>query len=109
MNTFKEYQDLSKTTAIYGRHKALEYVVCGLVSEAGEVAGKLKKIIRDSGDTMSEEQRQDMIKEGGDCIWYLSQLFTELGYDFGQAAQDNIDKLLSRKERGVLSGSGDNR
>lgn len=109
MKTFKEYQELSKTTAIYSRDKALEYVVLGLVSEAGEIAGKLKKIIRDSDGTMSEEQRAELIKEGGDCIWYLSQFFTELGCDFDQAATENIEKLLSRKERGVLKGNGDNR
>lgn len=109
MNTFKEYQELSATTAIYPKAKGMEYVIMGLVSEAGEIAGKYKKIIRDSDGTMSLEQRTDLLKEGGDVIWYLSQFFNELGYDFGQAAQDNLDKLFSRKERGVLGGSGDNR
>lgn len=109
MITFDEYQNLAKTTAIYPKERGLEYVVLGLVGEAGELANKVKKVIRDDGGVLSEDKRKDLLKEAGDVTWYLASLFTELKESFGNAAQNNIDKLFSRKERGTLGGSGDNR
>jgi NTP pyrophosphatase (non-canonical NTP hydrolase) len=110
--TFSEYQRRTDDTAIYPEHgtgslKALSYVTLGLASEAGEIAGKVKKLMRD-GDTL--QARQAIQDECGDVLWYLSQALTELG-DFGlrATAQRNIDKLAGRKERGTLQGSGDER
>jgi NTP pyrophosphatase (non-canonical NTP hydrolase) len=81
----------------------------GLVGEAGEVADKLKKVIRDHGGVLTDPVRDAVAKELGDVLWYLSVLAYELDYDLNTIAQDNLDKLASRQERGVISGSGDNR
>jgi NTP pyrophosphatase (non-canonical NTP hydrolase) len=80
-----------------------------LAGEAGEVADKLKKVIRDDGGVLTDQVRDAVAKELGDVMWYLAVLAYEMDYDLNSIAQLNIDKLNSRKERGVLSGSGDNR
>ena len=85
------------------------YPALGLVGEAGEVADKLKKVIRDNGGVLTDPVRDAVAKELGDVLWYVSVLAYEMDYDLNEIAQINIDKLNSRKERGVLSGSGDNR
>lgn len=113
MITFSDYQKETAETAVYpeagtGSVLALAYVGLGL-GEAGEVQGKLKKIIRDDNGVVTEEKRKELAKEAGDCLWYLARLADEIGYDLGVIASDNIEKLTSRKERGVLQGSGDNR
>ncbi len=108
--TFDDYQKKSKTTAIYpNQGQNLVYTVLGLVGESGEVAEKVKKIIRDLGGEITDEKREEIKKELGDVLWYLAQTATELGLSLDDIARTNIEKLLSRKERGVLSGSGDNR
>lgn len=112
--SFDEYQRKAATTAIYpeagqGTIKALTYLGLGLASEAGEVSGKVKKVMRDSDGEISETVRQDLLKEVGDNLWYLAQVANELGVSLGSLAQANLDKLLDRKDRGVLGGSGDNR
>lgn len=85
------------------------YPTLGLVSEAGEVASKLKKAIRDHRGIIDDERRATLEQELGDVLWYVSQITTELGLNLGVVAEKNIEKLLSRKDRGVLSGDGDNR
>lgn len=109
MITFKQYQTESAKTAIYPKEKGLEYCIFGLCSEVGEVAGKYKKVLRDNGGILTEEKKNELKSESADCIWYLAQIFTELGIDFGDAAQSNLDKLNDRKVRGVIGGSGDKR
>jgi NTP pyrophosphatase (non-canonical NTP hydrolase) len=104
-----EYQRLSRRTAEYPRQAWLAYPALGLAGEAGEVAEHAKKAIRDDGGEVSEERRAAMGKELGDVLWYVSQLASELGLDLDEIAQVNLDKLLSRQRRGVLSGSGDER
>jgi NTP pyrophosphatase (non-canonical NTP hydrolase) len=104
-----EYQRLSRRTAVYPREAWLAYPTLGLVGEAGEVAEHAKKAIRDDGGEVGEERRAAMGKELGDVLWYVAQLASELGLDLDEIAQANLDKLLSRQRRGVLSGSGDNR
>jgi NTP pyrophosphatase (non-canonical NTP hydrolase) len=104
-----EYQQLSRRTAQYPREAWLAYPALGLSGEAGEVAEHAKKAIRDDGGTVSDERRTAMSKELGDVLWYVAQLASELGLDLDEIAQANLDKLLSRQERGVLSGSGDDR
>lgn len=108
---FDTYQNQSQSTAIYpgwgtGSLGALSYVALGLTGEAGEVANKVKKLIRD-GD--SDQARQAIIEEIGDVIWYLAQLSSELDTNLSVLAQANLDKLADRKARDVLGGSGDNR
>jgi NTP pyrophosphatase (non-canonical NTP hydrolase) len=111
---FSEYQILTGETAIYpsayeGNAEALSYVTLGLTGEAGEIANKVKKIIRDNGGESTEEIRADLAKEIGDVLWYLTRLADEIGYSLEGIAVNNAKKLQSRKERGVLGGSGDNR
>lgn len=99
-----EYQNWTRTTAIYPKDRALEYLGLGLTSEAGEVAGKLKKRIRDGGvDVMS------LIDEIGDVYWYLARLCDEIGFSTESVLKRNFDKLEDRKNRNVIKGSGDNR
>jgi NTP pyrophosphatase (non-canonical NTP hydrolase) len=104
-----EYQRLSRRTAEYPREAWLVYPALGLAGEAGEVAEHVKKAIRDDGGEVSDERRTAMAKELGDVLWYVSQLASELGLELDEIAQINLDKLLSRQRRGVLSGSGDER
>jgi NTP pyrophosphatase (non-canonical NTP hydrolase) len=105
-----EYQELSRRTATYpGVGDNIVYPTLGLSGEAGEVAEKVKKLLRDDGGVMSEERRAALAGELGDVLWYVAQVATEADLDLEQIAQANLDKLLSRQQRGVLSGSGDQR
>jgi NTP pyrophosphatase (non-canonical NTP hydrolase) len=104
-----EYQRLSRSTAKYPRHEALTYPALGLAGEAGEFADHAKKVIRDDGGEVTPQRREAMAKELGDVLWYVAQLASELGLELEQVAQENLDKLRSRMDRGVLSGSGDDR
>lgn len=106
---FKEYQQKTGDTAMYPKNEALNYLTLGLSGEAGEVAGKVKKIIRDKGGIVNPEDEKALAKELGDVMWYLAQLCTYLGADMGEVAQANIDKLASRAARGTLQGDGDDR
>jgi NTP pyrophosphatase (non-canonical NTP hydrolase) len=108
--TFNEYQKEARKTAIYPNiGDNLVYPTLGLVGEAGEIAEKIKKIIRDNDGIVSEEKRGEIAKELGDVLWYLSQLANEMGFGLNEIAEINIKKLKSRAERGKLGGSGDNR
>ncbi len=108
---FSDYQKKSRETAMY-RDKDNNYIypTLGLVGESGEDAEKIKKVYRgDNGGVMTEQVKQELAKELGDVLWYLTQLATELGLSLDEIAEKNLDKLYSRKDRGVLSGDGDNR
>lgn len=104
-----EYQRLSRRTAQYPRAAWLSYPALGLAGEAGEVAEHAKKAIRDDGGEIVEARRVAMSKELGDVLWYVAQLASELGLELEEIAAENLDKLLSRQRRGVLTGSGDDR
>jgi NTP pyrophosphatase (non-canonical NTP hydrolase) len=107
---FNKYQKESRKTAIYPKiGKSYVYPTLGLANEAGEFAGKIKKIFRDDGGKVTKEKKQDLIHELGDILWYLSQIATEFNFKLSDVAEENLKKLSSRKERGVLHGSGDNR
>jgi len=107
---FKEYQEKSKETAAYPAiGEGYVYPVLGLVNEAGEVAGKVKKIFRDDGGKLGLERLEMLSKELGDVLWYLSQTCTELGLELDEVAKLNVERLADRKARGVISGDGDNR
>ena len=104
------YQSQSGQTAIFPKEKALEYLALGLTSEAGEVAGKVKKLIRDGEDKEGFELKKIAIShEIGDVLWYCAMLAKEVGVPLNEIMRDNLAKLYSRKERGTLQGSGDNR
>ena len=105
-----DYQERSRATAVYpdaGRN--LLYPTLGLCGEAGEVAEKIKKMVRDEGGVLSEDRRQALSKEMGDVLWYLAQLATEADLDLDAIAEANLAKLLSRQQRDSLNGSGDDR
>ncbi len=105
-----EYQEKARSTAIYPSiDNNITYPTLGLCGEAGEVAEKVKKIERDQGGIWSNDNQKDIMKELGDVIWYVANVASEFGLELEDIAQGNIDKLSSRKERGVLKGSGDDR
>jgi len=85
------------------------YPTLGLTNEAGEVAGKIKKIFRDKGGVISAEDRDALKYELGDVLWYLTQICTELDLTLQEVASANVEKLYSRLERGQIRGDGDKR
>jgi NTP pyrophosphatase (non-canonical NTP hydrolase) len=107
---FNEYQQKSRKTAAYPAiGHAVIYPTLGLVNEAGEVAGKIKKVFRDKDGQISPETREALKAELGDVLWYIAQVCTELDLPLGEVAESNIVKLYDRLERGKIKGDGDNR
>lgn len=108
---FNDYQQKALTTVLAtdDKFKDLLHWVLGINGESGEIAEKVKKIIRDKNGKFSKEDKAELAKEIGDVLWYLAVLADQLGVDLESIAQQNLDKLQSRKKRGVLGGSGDNR
>lgn len=121
MLDFNEYQKKAHETADYPEGKIVNtkegvehyisyiYPALGLSEEAGEVAGKYAKAVRDNAGVIDEERKKEIVKELGDVLWFVSELCTSLNVSLAEVAQKNLDKLASRKERGVIHGSGDNR
>ena len=107
---FNDYQNKSRKTAGYPAigHPVI-YPTLGLANEAGEVAGKIKKVFRDKAGEISEETREALKAELGDVLWYIAQVATELGLSLDEIAEYNIAKLYDRLERGKIKGDGDNR
>lgn len=113
-NDFNDYQRGTNDTADYpecgtGSNSAINYAVLGFSGEAGEIPNKWKKVFRDDNGVLTAERREAMLDELGDALWYAARLATELGTSLSLVAERNEVKLLSRKTRGVLHGSGDNR
>lgn len=109
---FNEYQFRAKQTAVYPFRygtAGLYYTGMGLASEAGEVVGKIKKIMRDDNGYISEARKKEIVDEIGDVIWYCAMICDELQVNLGYAAGKNLQKLEDRKERGMIKGSGDDR
>ena len=111
MKTFNEYEEEAMNTAVYDGE--VIYPTLGWVSEAGEVADKIKKMLRDEdvdlGFEMSEEQRKAVALEVSDCLWYITALASDLGYSLEDIANMNIEKLRDRMDRNAIHGSGDER
>jgi NTP pyrophosphatase (non-canonical NTP hydrolase) len=103
------YQQVAKTTAIYPREQAIIYPTLGLTGEAGEVANKVKKIIRDGSDSKDEKLVSEIKSEIGDCLWYIAVLADDFNIKLSDIASTNLEKLEKRKEKGTIHGSGDNR
>tara|TARA_R100000234_G_scaffold88860_1_gene57198 strand:- start:1040 stop:1372 length:333 start_codon:yes stop_codon:yes gene_type:complete len=101
---FKSYQDMASETAVYKTEHAVIYPALGLAAEAGEVANKVKKILRDGNFN-----REAIADEVGDCLWYIAALCRDLNVDMKDLAKNNLRKLHDRKLRGVIQGSGDKR
>ena len=107
---FSDYQAAARKTAVYpNRGSNFVYPALGLAGESGEVAEKIKKVIRDKNNEIDEETRLALKKELGDVFWYIAALCDEVGLDMEDVAESNIKKLLDRQQRDVLHGSGDNR
>lgn len=111
---FADYQRRAAETAIYPRAgeqhmDGLTYVTLGLVGEAGEIANKVKKVLRDCGGLIPPQKLMEILEEGGDVLWYLARLCSEAGVDLGEVAALNISKLEGRALRGTLRGDGDQR
>lgn len=108
---FDEYQKQALSTVLTtdDRFKDLLHWVLGINGESGEIAEKVKKIIRDKNGKVSAEDKKELAKEIGDVLWYLAVFAEDLGMSLEDIAKQNLDKLQSRKQRGVLGGSGDNR
>ena len=105
-----DYQRASRATAVYpGAGDNLLYPTLGLCGEAGEVAEKVKKMLRDDGGTLTEERRAALGAELGDVLWYVAQVATEASLDLGALAEGNLEKLRLRAQRGALTGDGDER
>jgi NTP pyrophosphatase (non-canonical NTP hydrolase) len=108
--TFEEYQIEARKTAVYpNQDNNFIYPTLGLAGEAGEVAEKIKKVIRDNNGIVTEEKKAEIMKELGDVLWYIANLSKELGISLEDVASKNIEKLKSRQDRDLLHGSGDNR
>jgi NTP pyrophosphatase (non-canonical NTP hydrolase) len=103
---FDWYQSKCSETVVFDEDVAVEYLTLGLASEAGEVAGKLKKKMRDGEPYDFKDQ---MASELGDVFWYLAVLTDRMGLNLSDIAFDNLNKLYKRKINDTLQGSGDNR
>ena len=108
MSRLSRYQQLSRSTWTHVRtDHPIVYPTLGLANEAGEVAGKIKKIFRDKGGVVGEAERETLKHELGDVLWYLAQICTELDLTLEEVAAANLEKLASRQARGTLYGDGD--
>lgn len=104
-----EYQAAARQTAVWKRGTRLVYCLFGLIGEAGEVANKFKKSIRDDDEKLTDERKQAMLEELGDTLWYLAMVADELDTTLEAVALMNVVKLSDRFDRGVIKGSGDYR
>lgn len=111
--TLNEYQSGARTTALYPEHARIVYPALKLAGEAGEVAEKLGKLMRDEGfepgAPLGDAARDALVKELGDVLWYVANLAADLGVGLDEVASINLAKLASRRDRGVIHGSGDER
>ena len=103
------YQKVALTTAIYPREQAIIYPTLGLTGEAGEVANKVKKIIRDGSDSKDEKLVSEIKAEIGDCLWYIAVLANDFNIKLSDIASTNIEKLALRQKNNTIHGSGDDR
>lgn len=102
---FASYTEFVKDMKVYPEKHAIVYPALGIAGEAGEISEKVKKWLRGDRDLDAAE----LVKEAGDVLWYLASLADDLGYTLEDVARKNVEKLSSRKERGVVKGNGDNR
>ncbi len=107
--TLNEYQHRALETAKYPAGHKIIYPTLGLTGEAGEVADKVKKVLRDDGGQFTDEKKLEIAKEIGDVLWYVATLSNDIGFSLEEIAWINYRKLKSRQERGKIGGSGDNR
>lgn len=112
---FNDYQKIALSTDLYDGKQAdpsspaFITKILGLAGEAGEVAEKFKKIIRNQNGKITASDKQELTKELGDVLWYTSTIASYLGVTFEEVARANANKLADRKDRGVIASAGDNR
>jgi len=106
-----EYQKKAHKTAVYPKFGTMKFIypVLGLNGEAGEVAEKIKKVIRDKNGIIDTETKREIKDEIGDCLWYLSEMASSLRLKLDDIAETNLEKLKNRKKNNTLQGSGDSR
>lgn len=104
-----EYQRAAQSTAIYPNDGSISYLALAICGEAGELADKVKKVLRDKNGQFYMPDLTAIALELGDVLWYVANLAKVLGYDLSDIATLNLEKIKSRVERGTLHGSGDNR
>ncbi len=111
LTDFAEYQYRAHVTSLNAdvNGNRLVYPVLGLANEAGEVAGKVKKLFRDKGGILDDADRQALTAELGDVLWYLAEICTQCDISLADVAGENLIKLFDRVQRGAIQGSGDNR
>ena len=110
MMNLNEYQSEARETALYPNAGSNPiYPTLGLAGESGEVAEKVKKVLRDNKGVFDSKAREAIKLELGDVLWYVSQLSSELGLELEDVAKANLYKLLDRSSRGRIGGEGDNR
>jgi len=109
MSDFNSYQRSAAGTAIYPDQHKITYPALGMAGEAGEVANKVKKLIRDGPENRPDTWREDIASEIGDVLWYCASLASDLNLSLGMIAAQNLIKLDKRKDKGTLGGSGDTR
>jgi NTP pyrophosphatase (non-canonical NTP hydrolase) len=102
-----QFQERAKKTAVYPAWYGIPYATLGLTGEAGEVAEKVKKMIRD-GKSL-DEAKAGIVDELGDVLWYVAALASELGVSLSNVALRNIEKLAEREAKGTIHGEGDKR
>jgi len=111
--TLDDYQAGARSTALYPQQARVLYPALKLAGEAGEVAEKLGKLMRDDGylpgRELTQAQRDTLAAELGDVLWYVANLSADLGFSLQTVGERNLAKLADRKTRGVIGGSGDNR
>jgi NTP pyrophosphatase (non-canonical NTP hydrolase) len=109
--TFDEYQKQALTTAHNTHEPLMEKTIwaMGVAGEAGEVLEKWKKIVAYHDGKLSPEDKDELGKELGDVVWYVAVMAHSLGLSFDDIMERNVEKLKSRKTRGVITGKGDNR
>lgn len=107
--TFEEYQQAARQTAIFPNDNTISYLALALCGEAGELADKVKKVLRDKEGIFTKEDLRAIALEAGDCMWYLANLGQAIGISLSEMAEMNKEKIHRRQINGTIHGSGDNR
>jgi NTP pyrophosphatase (non-canonical NTP hydrolase) len=105
---FKEYEEVAMSTKVGWNNNEILYPLIGMCGETGEVADKIKKVIRDKNGDFSED-KIEILKEIGDTLWYMTALCNDLGYSLEDAANINLYKIIKRRTENTIHGEGDNR
>lgn len=109
INNFSDYEKIAMSTKVGWNNNEILYPLIGMCGETGEVADKIKKVLRDKNGKFSESDRLEILKEIGDTLWYMTALCNDLGSSLKDAANINLEKVTKRREDNTIHGEGDNR